>query len=122
VEALAERGHITRGGIGRPVSNPALIAPISAFGGKADMAIAMGGPRHMAIAMGSPASGVISDNGIHLPSGASPIALICPYRSRTPEMKKKLVIGNRLRGRPHHEKDRYRCRDRNLVRTVGHAC
>jgi hypothetical protein len=23
VEAFAERGHITRGGIGRPVSNPA---------------------------------------------------------------------------------------------------
>jgi hypothetical protein len=38
------------------------------------------------------------------------------------QIEKKPVFAKRLRGRPHHEKDRYRCRDRNLVRTVGHAC
>ena len=37
-------------------------------------------------------------------------------------VKKKSLLAKRLRGRPHHEKNHYRCRDRNLVRTVGHAC
>jgi hypothetical protein len=38
VEAFAERGHITRGGIGRPVSNPALISSDVRYGSLADMA------------------------------------------------------------------------------------